>query len=407
MTPTVVFLLGAALLLAVALALILPPLLRGARTPSPEAGDRSAANLAIYRDQLAELERDRTAGTLAEAEYAQARDELRQRLLDERSDGASADATAGARRSPRSALVLLFALPIFAAAGYAWLGQPQALDPVHTQARLDPQEIEAMLGKLKARLEAQPDDLKGWVMLARSYKTLGRYAEAAEAYGRGGSLVDNDVSLLLDYADVLVQLNDGRFAGRPEQLIARALKLEPDEPQALFLAGAAAGEREDYAAVVRHWERLLPQLAAGSDEAKAIEGALVRARELAAAKRDTKAPPPSKVAISGEVSLSGALAAQAKADDLVFIFARPADGSRMPLAVLRVRVADLPYRFVLDERSALPGSARLAEQGTVVVEARVARSGQAQTTSGDFYGTLEKVKPGSRNLRLRIDRIEP
>ena len=405
MTPTVVFLLAAAVLLAVVLILILPPLLRGARETAPEAGGRSAANLAIYRDQLAELERDRTAGTLADAEYEQAREELRRRLLEERVAGEAA--APGVRRSPRSALILLFALPLFAATGYAWLGQPQALDPIHTQARLDPQEIEAMLGKLKARLDAQPDDLKGWVMLARSYKTLGRYVEAAEAYGRGGALVDNDATLLLDYADVLVQLNDGRFAGRPEQLIAQALKLDPDEPQALFLAGAAAGEREDYAAVVRYWERLLPQLVVGSDEAKAIEGALARARELAAAKRDTKAPPPSKAALSGEVSLSGALAAQARANDLVFIFARPAEGSRMPLAVLRVRVADLPYRFVLDEQSALPGSARLADQSTVVVEARVARSGQAQTTSGDFYGTLEKVKPGSRNLRLRIDRIEP
>lgn len=405
MTPTVVFLLAAAVLLAVVLILILPPLLRGARETAPEAGGRSAANLAIYRDQLAELERDRTAGTLADAEYEQAREELRRRLLEERVAGEAA--APGVRRSPRSALILLFALPLFAATGYAWLGQPQALDPIHTQARLDPQEIEAMLGKLKARLDAQPDDLKGWVMLARSYKTLGRYVEAAEAYGRGGALVDNDATLLLDYADVLVQLNDGRFAGRPEQLIAQALKLDPDEPQALFLAGAAAGEREDYAAVVRYWERLLPQLVVESDEAKAIEGALTRARELAAAKRDTKAPPPSKAALSGEVSLSGALAAQAKANDLVFIFARPAEGSRMPLAVLRVRVADLPYRFVLDEQSALPGSARLADQSTVVVEARVARSGQAQTTSGDFYGTLEKVKPGSRNLRLRIDRIEP
>ena len=405
MTPTVVFLLAAAVLLAVVLILILPPLLRGARETAPEAGGRSAANLAIYRDQLAELERDRTAGTLADAEYEQAREELRRRLLEERVAGEAA--APGVRRSPRSALILLFALPLFAATGYAWLGQPQALDPIHTQARLDPQEIEAMLGKLKARLDAQPDDLKGWVMLARSYKTLGRYVEAAEAYGRGGALVDNDATLLLDYADVLVQLNDGRFAGRPEQLIAQALKLDPDEPQALFLAGAAAGEREDYAAVVRYWERLLPQLVVESDEAKAIEGALTRARELAAAKRDTKAPPPSKAALSGEVSLSGALAAQAKANDLVFIFARSAEGSRMPLAVLRVRVADLPYRFVLDEQSALPGSARLADQSTVVVEARVARSGQAQTTSGDFYGTLEKVKPGSRNLRLRIDRIEP
>ena len=405
MSPTVIFLLAAALMLAVVLLLLLPPLLRGRVGTVPGDDEQRAANLRIYRDQLAELENDRLAGTLGEEEFAQARDELQRRLLED--TALAAPAAPAAKNNPRLAFVLLFALPLLAATGYAWLGQPQALDPLQTQARMDPQQIEDMLDKLKARLKAQPDDLKGWVMLARSYKTLGRYVEAAEAYGRGGALVDNDATLLLDYADVLVQLNDGRFAGRPEQLIAQALKLDPDEPQALFLAGAAAGEREDYAAVVRYWERLLPQLVVESDEAKAIEGALTRARELAAAKRDTKAPPPSKAALSGEVSLSGALAAQARANDLVFIFARPAEGSRMPLAVLRVRVADLPYRFVLDEQSALPGSARLADQSTVVVEARVARSGQAQTTSGDFYGTLEKVKPGSRNLRLRIDRIEP
>ena len=290
MSPTVVFLLAAAVLLAVVLLLLLPPLLRGPAATAADEGERRAANLRIYRDQLAELDSDRAAGTLGAADYAQARDELQRRVLDD--TGAAGAAQPGARRSPRLAFVLLFALPLFAALGYAWLGQPQALDPVQTQARLDPQQIEAMLDKLKTRLKAQPDDTKGWVMLARSYKALGRFAEAAEAYAHGGALLDNDAALLLDYADVLVQLNDGRFSGRPEQLIARALQLDPDEPQALFLAGAAAGEREDYAAVVRYWERLLPQLAAGSEEAKAIEGALTRARALAAERASAKSRAP-------------------------------------------------------------------------------------------------------------------
>ena len=405
MSPTVIFLLAAALLLALVLLLLLPPLLRGARPASPDGESQRAANVRIYRDQLAELENDRAAGTLAEAEFIQARDELQHRLLEE--IAGSAESIAPRRHNPRLAFVLLFALPLLAAGGYAWLGQPQALDPMQTQARVDPQQIEDMLDKLKARLKAQPDDLKGWVMLARSYKTLGRYEEAANAYAQGGSLVDNDVALLLDYADVLVQLNAGRFSGRPEQLIERALKLEPDEPQALFLAGAAAGERSDYVNVVRHWERLLPQLTAGSEEAKAIGDALARAKELAAEQRTKPALIAPRGAISGEVMLSGKLAGQARAEDTVFVYARQAEGGRMPLAVVRVRVADLPYRFVLDDRAALPGAPKLTAQSSVVVEARIARGGQAQVASGDLFGTVNGVKPGSGNVRLVIDQVQP
>ena len=405
MSPTVIFLLAAALLLAVVLLLLLPPLLRGRAGTVPGDDEQRAANLRIYRDQLAELENDRLAGTLGEEEFAQARDELQRRLLED--TALAAPAAPAAKKNPRLAFVLLFALPLLAATGYAWLGQPQALDPLQTQARMDPQQIEDMLDKLKARLKAQPDDLKGWVMLARSYKTLGRYEEAAEAYAQGGALVTDDAALLLDYADVLIQLNGGRFSGRPEQLIARALTLDPDEPQALFLAGAAAGEREDFSAVVRHWARLLPLLAPGSEEAKAVEDALSRARELAAGQRKAPAQATPRAAISGEVILSGKFAGQVRSEDTVFVYARQADGSRMPLAVLRVRVADLPYRFVLDERAALPGSPKLAAQSSVVVEARIARNAQAKVESGDLYGTVSAVKPGAGNLRLVIDQIQP
>ena len=410
MTPALVFFLAAAVLLALVLAILLPPLLRRTASP-PHRHDRRAANLSIFRDQLAELDRDRAAGTLGPAEFEQARDELQHRLLEETEEDAgkaSPPAPATRGRSPRTALSLLFALPLAAAVGYALLGQPQALDPMHTQARMSPQEIEGLLDKLQARLKANPEDSQGWVTLARSYKALGRYAEAAEAYSHGGRLVDNDAALLLDYADVLAQLNDGRFAGRPEQLIARALSLDPEEPQALFLAGAAAGEREDYAAVVRHWERLLPLLPAGSEEAKAIDGALLRARELTADKgRPAKAKAPSRTAVSGELLLSGKLAAQARPEDTVFIYARASEGSRMPLAVVRIRVADLPYRFELDDGASLPGGQKLSEHTSFVIEARIARSGQAQIASGDLFGVLTGVTPGRRNLRLIIDRVQP
>jgi len=274
------FLLAAVLLLAFVLLIVLRPLLRRSRAATSVMNQREA-NLAILRDELRELERSRDEGSLNADDFAQARQELHRRLLEEVGTVSDTTETAKPATGRRTALALLFALPLAAAGGYALLGTPQALDPVATQARVGPREIEGMLQKLVARLKANPDDPQGWTMLARSYKVLGRYADSAEAYGRVGPTLDSEPALLADYAEVLVQ-HSGTFAGKPSELITRALALAPNEPQVLFMAGAAANERGDFTAVADYWGRLLLQVEPGSEDARALEKAVTEAREKAA-----------------------------------------------------------------------------------------------------------------------------
>ena len=401
MTPFSGFVLVAVLLLIVVLAIVVRPLWRTATSVSPTAADRRAANLAIYRDQLAELERDRDEGSLAETDFVAARSELQRRLLDDAHDDAIVVRQGGGRKA---AFLLLAALPLLSIAGYLVLGRPQALDPANTQPRMSAQQIDSMLVQLEEKLKANPDDLKGWVMLARSYKVLGRFADAAQAYSHGGALLEGDPVLLADYAEVLSQVN-GKFDGKPTELLAAALKIDPNEPQALFLSGAAASERKDFAAVADYWGRLLPQLEAGSEEAKSLGEAVDKARAIAEGKAVAAAPAPETV--SGEITLSGKVAAQAKPDDVLFVFARAGEGSRMPLAVVRARVADLPLNFAFDDTMALPGGQKISDLPSITVEARVAKSGQAQSASGDLFGSVSGVKPGSQGIKVVIDQVQP
>jgi cytochrome c-type biogenesis protein CcmH len=404
MTTLTAFILAATLLVLVVLAILSWPLWRAPK--SSGAVDRQAANLDIFRDQLRELEHDHQQGLLAEADFEQARSELQRRLLEDVQPQAKAPLATGGRKT---ALALLVIIPLAAVAGYALLGNPQSFDPTQTQARVSPQQIEEMLGKLVEKLKKNPDDAKGWVMLARSYKVLGRYAESAEAYGHGGALVDGDPSLLADYAEVLGQANGGKLDGKPTELIAQALTIDPNEPQALYLAGATATDRLDFPAVADYWGRLLLQLEPGSEEAKSLQAAVDKAREIVAQKGGQSAAKAVKAAeaISGDVSLSGKLAAQAKPEDLLFVFARADEGPRMPLAVMRVRVSDLPLTFRFDDSMALPGGKKISEFKTVSIEARVAKAGMAQSSSGDLFGSIKSVKPGSQNVRVVIDQIQP
>lgn len=407
MTPSIAFVAAAALLVLFVLAILLWPLWRAPKATA--SVDRQAANLDIFRDQLRELESDRDQGLLAGADFEQARDELQRRLLDDvAAQPEVSNLPIPVRPGHKTALALLVLVPLTAALAYGMLGNPRALDPAQTQARVTPQQIESMLGKLVDKLKANPDDTQGWVMLARSYKVLGRFADAAEAYSHGGALVDGDPALLADYAEVLGQSQGGQLSGQPAALIAKALALDPDEPQALFLAGAAASDRNDFTAVAEHWGRLLLQLQPGSEEAKSLGAAVDKAREIVAQQGSAKAAQaPAPEAISGEVTLSGKLAAQAKPDDLLFVFARADEGPRMPLAVLRVRVAELPLQFRFDDTMALPGGQKISGYKTVSVEARIAKAGQAQTSSGDLFGAVKAIKPGSRDIQLVIDQVQP
>ena len=409
MSATMQFVIGAAILTAAALTLMLWPLWRTARTTGKI--DRQQANLDIFRDQLQELVSDRNEGLLTPEDFEQAKGELQRRLLEETGTPAPAHATIppGGRRN---ALILAVLIAIAASFIYFQLGNLPALETQKNRDHLQTQEIDAMLARLVERLKANPDDTKGWVILARSYKALGRFAEAAEAFGHGAALVESDPTLLADHAEALAQANGGTFTKQAENLVARALKLDPNEPQALFLAGAAASDRQDFAAAADYWDRLLPQLEAGSEEAVSLKAAIDKAREAAGPRaskpgKKTEAAPSPKGAITGEVILGGKLAAQAHPDDTLYVFARPAEGSRMPLAVVRARVADLPLSFRLDDGNGLPGGQKLSSAQTVVIEARVTKGGLAQARPGDLFGVLKNVKPGSSKLRLVIDQIQP
>lgn len=284
MNEATIFLLAAGVLLLLVLAILLRPLLRRPsphRSPGRTGVDQAAANLAILRDELRELERSRDAGELSPADFSIAKDELQRRLLDDVGTQAApgqVGTTATSASGRRTAIVLAIAIPLCAAIGYFTLGTPRALDPAQRQARMNPQEIDTLLQRLVERLQANPDDRAGWIMLARSYKVLGRFAEAADAFARAEPLPDGEAGLLADYAEALAQAN-GSFSGKPAELIARALKIAPQEPQILFLAGMAANERQDFAAVADYWGRLLSTLDPQSEEARHLSAALEQVRQ--------------------------------------------------------------------------------------------------------------------------------
>lgn len=284
------FLIAAAALVAVSLLFLLFPLLR--RPAQSAEVTRTAINAQIYRDQMAELDRDLAAGSLSQADHEEGRRELQRRLLEEA--GAEAKSVAAARRAGPSALLVGLFVPLAAGLLYFTLGNLAGLSPEQARpAKVTAQEIEDMVARLAARLEQRPDDPKGWVMLARSYKAMGRYEESTRAFDRAGALVQEDPNLLTDYAEALALATGGSLRGRPSELIARALELDPAFPDALVLAGTAAYEREDYAAAAVHWERLLGQLPTDSADAQALSESIRKARALAQ-KQARKQPAPRK-----------------------------------------------------------------------------------------------------------------
>lgn len=408
MTP---FWISTGLLTLLVLALLCWPLLR---RRSGDGASRRAINTAIYRDQLADLERDLASGALSQADYAGAREEIERRVLEDVAADTAPTDTAP-RRLPRTALALAVTLPLAAALLYVVLGTPAALNPA---ARQGPQasaaEIEKMVATLAAKLEKDPGNLEGWAMLGRSYMVTGRFADAAKAFDKAGPAMEASTELMLQVAELSAELNEGRIEGRGRELLQRVLKAEPQNPQALVLAGTDAFFRQQYADAVRHWEAVLAQLPPGSPDAQNLTAGIEKARSLqgeapagARARAEAKPQAAAGKTVSGRVTLAPALAGKASPDDVVFIFARAAEGPRMPLAVVRTRVADLPQDFTLDDSMALSPEFKLSSAGTLRIEARVSKSGDATARPGDLRGESGPVQPGASKLGIVIDtRVE-
>ncbi|MCG2575442.1 c-type cytochrome biogenesis protein CcmI [Dechloromonas sp. XY25] len=382
----------------IAFAFLLPPMWRG--IPQGKASTRRKdSNLAIYRSQIAELERERAEGELSESEFLAANHELKRRLLEDVEAGDEAGHPKGAQPSRKLAALLVMVVPLLAVAGYLQLGNPRALNPLATAAteKMTPDQIEGMVAKLADRLKATPDG-EGWLMLARSYKSLGRLPEAVDAYEKASELITDNPDLLTDYADLLATQNGGSLHGKPLTLVKKALTLDPDHVIALWLAGTAAFDNRDYGAAVTLWERARRALPEGSEDVQTLSDGIQEAQKRAAFKPDLANT------ISGQVALSPNLNEAVAPGDTLFVFARPTDGSRMPIAIAKAHVSDLPFDFVLDDSSAMMADNRLSQHRTVLVLARISKSGNAIAKPGDLESEAKTVRLGEAKLRMVIDR---
>lgn len=268
-----IFWLVCAAFVGVGLAFVLPPLLqRPGKELEPRDTSSKEANVEVYRDQLAELEGEHKSGLVSDEQYQQDRQEYERRLLDDVATIEQPAANKSVSNSRSVAYILAVALPILAVVFYLRVGHPSALSATPAPAgrsvaaapqsspdegNFSPERIEANVAALAKRLEQTPDDVSGWTMLGRSYSSLGKYSEASAAYKKASELKPDDANLLADYAFTLAMASDKKLAGEPAAIVAKALKIDPDNPKALELSGTVAFEANDFPLAIKHWQRLL------------------------------------------------------------------------------------------------------------------------------------------------------
>jgi cytochrome c-type biogenesis protein CcmH len=431
-----------ALLIAVTLVVLLVPLLK--HRHASEGPDPDAATTAVYRDQKQALEAEYADGVITGEEREAAVAELSHRLGEEVGHATKPRPPAFKSKSAWIlAAALLLVIPSAAVVLYARLGKPEAIVAAPTEGsahELSDRQVAALVDTLAQRLKTQPDDAEGWVLLARSYNALGRFPEAADAYAHATALIPGNADLLADYADALAMAQGRKLAGKPAELAAKALTIDPNHKKSLALAATAAMEARDIAGAIALWQRLRAQFPEGSDDAKQttaiiaeVEGMKADSKapgssvaaakpvappppaaaapatppRVAAARAPAAATPSSGPAIAGRVDIAPNLAGKVALNDTVFIFARAADGPRMPLAALRVEAKQLPMDFRLDDSMGMGGGPKLSGAPSVIIEARISKSGNAMPQAGDLSGRSAAVTPGASGVNVTIDQVVP
>ena len=288
----IVFWLVCAIFVAIALAFVLPPLMQGAAVKADTSGEKEA-NIAVYRDQISELETDLANGIVSQEQFDQDRDDIERRLLEDvTSSGAGSLKPLKPAKEGRGAVyAVALGLPILAVAFYLRIGNPYEVPTQVTPSapatapaengQFSQQRIEANVAALAKRLEQNPGDSDGWKMLARSYTSLGKYGEASAAYEKATALKSDDADLLADYAFTLAMASGQRLQGKPVELIKKALQLDPENPKAQELAGSAAFEAGDYKQAIDYWQKLLKSVPANSEVADSLNERINEAKKRA------------------------------------------------------------------------------------------------------------------------------
>ena len=419
----------AVLAVGVALVWVLPPLLR---TPKSHASERRDLNIAVYRDQLKDLEAERDNGALSAEQFEQSKLELEDRLSEDALQDTTV-AASGDRGGRWVGWTVAGVLPVLALAIYVLRGAPDVLiQPAlaSAPAQQDPHagtgdmaanmaQIEAELEKLKKAAEAAPKDGSAWLKWGMANLAMERFPAAKEALKKATVLLPKESAVWAHYAEAVALSGDRNLEGEPIRLLRHALELNPLEPKALELAGIHAYQKENWAQAAYYWKGLLKQMSEEEKQspygkniasaereargkAEAGMAGLVQGKEVAKPKAKAATGP----SIEGRVELAAALKGKAGPEDTIFLFARAGENGP-PLAVMKARVSALPLNFVLDDSMAMTPDMALSKVPEVVLTARISKSGQPKPVAGDLEGKLLAVKVGAKGVKLVIDRVHP
>jgi len=437
----------------VATAAVVWPLLSSRAPVQADAREDDRRRLAVFRDRRSEIERERAAGRLSDADAEQAQADLLRQVAEDLPEAAAASGGAaagpggaaesaagtGARAHgavPRSAaaapgrtvtlvaLALALLVPLIAVSVYHRVGAPDLadLDLRAGHPPVDAGDIDKLIAGIEQRTRERPDDGEAWAMLAEARRMQGRHAEAVAAFEQAVRLTPSDARLLADYAESAAVLARGDFSGLPTELLGRALAANPDEPKAIALMGAAQYRLGNLEAARGYLKKLHESLPAGSDDAAQIGQVLARIESELAQRgagsssgssatpgaADGQAKPPAATAassVTGTVSIDASLADRMRAGDTLYVIARQAGGPPIPIAAVREANAQLPMKFTIGDADAMDPSRRLSSAESLVLEARLSRSGNAMRQPGDLYGQRAGVAPGQRDVTIVIDRV--
>jgi len=388
------FLLIASVLILIAFLFILPPLWRKQAIQDTDLDQR---NILIAQHRLAELKENRRLGGLSQAQYEEQLVDLEQALSDDLDIKSHVSSTQS--QGKWIVYVLALGVPLLAGALYLTLANYQAISHSAEMA-VDPDtlklaEINKMVDGLAEKMKNNPDDAQGWLMLGRSYKFQEQYPKAVDAFANAYRLLGDQAEVMLLYADALAYASDKNLAGKPTELVFKALALEPDNMNALWLGGMAKAQQGDPVTAIKLWKKLAALLPPGSDSQQEIQGLLAKieseAPQAAAQPEATQPANVSSVAIDVQVSLAPELQKSASPGDTVFIYAQALSGPKMPLAIVRKQVSDLPLTVSLNDSMAMMPNMKLSNFANVKLLARISKSGNAVSQPGDLIGVIDQV----------------
>jgi cytochrome c-type biogenesis protein CcmH len=431
-----VFWIITATMIAVALALLAPTLLRR-HAAIGDATERF--NVEIARERLADLVREKEAGGLSDEEFEQAKQDLELALAQDLEGTATA---APATRSGGHWALLAAALliPAITVPVYLQIGSPHLIESRPgssqvaaghgTNGQMPP--VSELVERLRARMQENPDNAEGWFLLGRTYMRLQNYTQAVHAFENVVRLLPDEPAGLLALADAMTMANNRQVGARAIELLEKALSIDPDSVTALWLLGNAAADRGDSATALRYWRRAYPLLndepamqnelgqmitrAGGKPPASVATlpqimppapPTAVAAPAPAATTTSAQAPAGDGAAILVEVALAPSLIGQAAATDTLFVLARAESGPPMPLAVARQQVGDLPLKVTLTDAMAMMPAMKLSSFPRVKVSARISKSGQAGSQPGDLAAAdvvVDSANP-PESVQLLINRI--